>query len=161
MTSEYIKKLLKERYRDFRQWIYFEECPVGTGAVGSRFMDAYVIAAWPSAKNLRIAFEIKISRQDFLAEIKNPAKRRAALFFSNQFYFVAPKGLINPEEIPPECGLIEADEKGLRVKIESPSRESIRPTWNFVATLLRKMATDHACGVKPGSDIEKYGLEEG
>ncbi len=152
LTSEDIKALMRRRYRDFRQWIYFEECPVGTGWKGSRFMDAYVIAAWPSANNLRMAFEIKVSRADFLNEIKNPAKRRAALFFSNQFYFVAPKGMIKPDELPAECGLMEADGTELRVKIEAPTRESIRPTWNFVATLLRKMTTDHATGL-PAKEV--------
>lgn len=142
MTSNDIKGLLRARFRDPREWIYFEECPVGTGGKGTNFMDAYVIATWPSAGNKRTAFEIKTSRADFLSELKKPEKRRKAMLFSNDFYFVAPKGMIKVEELPPDCGLMEADvfNDALRLSIKSPAptRESIRPTWNFVATLLRR-----------------------
>jgi hypothetical protein len=105
-------------------------------------MDAYVIAAWPSAGNKRMAFEIKTSRADFLNEIKKPLKRRPAMHFSNEFYFVAPKGMIKDEELPLNCGLMEVDlyNNALRLatKVPAPARESIRPTWNFVAALLRR-----------------------
>lgn len=138
MTSQEIKSLLKKRYEDKRQWIFFEECPVGTGWKGSNYIDFYVLAAWPSANNKRIAFEIKVSRQDFLNEIKNPVKRRPALFFSNEFYFIVPKGLIDIKELPIECGLMEVENGKITTKIASPFRETIRPTWNFVSALLRK-----------------------
>ena len=52
--------------------------------------------------------EIKVSRADFLAEIKRkPLKRRAGLRLSNESYFVAPKGIIEIDELPPEAGLLE------------------------------------------------------
>lgn len=133
-----IKKSLKQRYSDKTRWAYFNECPVGSGWRGTNFMDAFVIAIWPSDQNRRIAFEIKISRQDFLNEFRKPNKRRPALFFSNEFYFVSPKDLLNPEEIPSDSGLIEYFEDGkLVTKIKAPFRESIRPNWNFVGALLR------------------------
>lgn len=146
MTNK-IKVALRQKYDTKglgRRYIYFDECPVGTGWRGTNYIDAYVIAAWPSEQNKRIAFEIKVSRADFLNEMKKPNKRRPALFFSNEFYFVAPKGLLKPEEVPEECGLIEFDETQrenytLRTKVPAPYRESIRPTWNFVATLLRNL----------------------
>lgn len=151
MTSEEIKKALFRRYGDPRQYLYFEECPVGTGWKGSRYLDAFVIAAWPSANNARYCFEIKTSRADFLNEIKKPEKRRMGLFFSNYFYFVTPKGLVKTEEIPPECGLMELSDSGLRVTVEAPLRESLRPSWNFVAALLRRGVTTRKEDAKEGS----------
>jgi hypothetical protein len=139
MSAEIIKAMLRKRHSDGRQWIYFEECPVGTGWKGSNYIDAYVIAVWPSERNKRIAYEIKCSRQDFLNEIKRPVKRRPALYFSNEYYFVTPKGLIKPEELPIECGLMEVEGDKLVTKISAPERESIRPTWNFVAALMRRL----------------------
>jgi hypothetical protein len=146
MTAIEIKGLLRARYRDPREWIYFEECPTGTGYISGSTLDAYVIACWPSAKNNRIAFEIKVSRSDFLSEKKKPLKRRAGLLMSNEFYFVAPKGMIKIEELPPECGLMEVDlfngALRLGITVKAPQRESIRPTWNLVATLLRRYEVD-------------------
>lgn len=131
---------LKERHKDYRQWIYFEECPVGTGWKGSNYIDAYAIAVWPSAANKRIAYEVKTSRSDFLREIKNPLKRRPAIYFSNEYYFVVPKGLVKEEEVPVDCGLIEFFDDGrLITKVPAPQRESIRPTWNFAAALMRRL----------------------
>ncbi len=143
--TEKIKSALKLRHSSYRQWIYFDECPVGTGYKCSNWIDGYAIAAWPSDGNKRISYEIKISRQDFLNEIKKPWKRRPAMFFSNEFYFVAPKGLLKKDEIPIECGLIEYEEKEenkkdrLTTVLKAPNRESIRPNWNFVAALLRRL----------------------
>jgi hypothetical protein len=146
MNAELIKKLLRARHSDQRQWIYFEECPVGTGYKGAGCMDGYAIAVWPSEQNKRIAYEIKCSRADFLNEIKKPTKRRAALYFSNEFYFVAPRGMIKPEEVPIECGLQEVDPEGsghrITTKVAAPLRDTIRPTWNFTAALIRRAAYD-------------------
>jgi hypothetical protein len=145
MMTEKIKAALRLRHSDFRQWIYFDECPVGTGWKGSNFIDGYAIGAWPSAHNKRIAYEVKISRQDFQNELKKPLKRRPAIYFSNEYYFVAPKGMIRAEEVPPDCGLIEFTEESahkndrLITKVPAPFRESIRPTWNFTAALLRRL----------------------
>lgn len=144
MTNK-IKAALRLRHSDFRRWIYFDECPVGTGWKGSNYIDGYVIGVWPSEQNRRIAYEVKVSRQDFLNEMKKPLKRRPALFFSNEFYFVAPKGMLKPQEIPIECGLIEytetsADENDRLVTVvPAPFRESVRPTWNFAAALMRRL----------------------
>lgn len=146
MTSQ-IKAVLKLRHSSHREWIYFDECPVGTGYQGSRWIDGYAIAVWPSMGNKRIAYEIKISRSDFRNEIKKPWKRRPGMFFSNEFYFVAPKGLLTKEEIPLDCGLMEWEAKPdnendrLVTVLQAPYRESIRPNWNFVAALLRKLQT--------------------
>lgn len=56
---------------------------------------------------------------------KDPDKRAAALACSNEFYFVAPKDLIQPEEVPAECGLIEVDDRGrTRQKVKAPWRDA-------------------------------------
>lgn len=38
----------------------------------------------------RVCYEVKISRADFLSELKQPIKRRIGLRYSNEFYFVTP-----------------------------------------------------------------------
>ncbi|MDV2503056.1 MAG: hypothetical protein RX318_03805 [bacterium] len=44
--------------------------------------------------------------------MKQPWKRQGALNISNEFYFAAPKGLINSDELPSEVGLIEFVDRG-------------------------------------------------
>lgn len=87
----------------------------------------------------RTAYEIKISRSDFMREIKDPRKRRAALRVSNQFYFVTPPGLLKPEEIPQECGLMECGEYGLIEKVNAPYRDGMPPSWLFFASVARRL----------------------
>lgn len=48
------------------------------------------------------AYEIKVSRADFIGDNKWPAY----LPLCNQFYFVAPKGIIEPSELSPDAGLL-------------------------------------------------------
>jgi hypothetical protein len=65
-------------------------------------MDAWVMnRSW--AHPCYTVYEIKVSRSDFL----NDKKWRGYLSYGNEFYFVAPKGLIDPSELPPEAGLLE------------------------------------------------------
>ena len=109
----------------------------------------------------RVCYEIKTSRSDFLCEVKRPLKRRMGLRYSNEFYFVTPPGLLDPAEIPVDCGLIEAgaivdDEwKALSaqhpasfyfdpvrrayclVLVPAPWRDTPGPTWQFAAAMLR------------------------
>lgn len=145
MKSDEVLKALSYRHEDPREWIFIEEAPVGTGSLATNRIDAYAISCWPSAQNKRIAYEVKVSRADFMNEKKNPAKRRPAMLLSNQFYFATPKGLLKVEEIPVDCGLIEAtDAWTSRIVLEAPYRDSIRPTWNYVAALLRNLCRPHA-----------------
>lgn len=123
-------------------WAFFDEQRIGTGwgQEAQQSMDAWAIHYWPSKQNRTIAYEIKVSRSDFRAEIRNPMKRRPALRLSREFYFAAPAGLIQPEEIPPECGLVEVRSVGapkVVVVVQAPARDICPPTWNFVASLCR------------------------
>lgn len=56
------------------------------------------------------AFEVKVSRADFLNDQKWPEY----LDLCNQFYWVCPKGLIKREEIDPRCGLVYINPKSMR-----------------------------------------------
>jgi len=157
LTARDVIKALRIRHKDKRQWAFFEELRVGTGhrkhwaSQGhepenpEQRIDAFVMNMYESKKFVRIAYEIKVSRSDFLHEINSPEKRFQAMQFSNQFYFVAPKGLIKPEEIPEQTGLIEVDERLNTMRIiEAPYRETEPPTWKFLASVVRRVAREEA-----------------
>lgn len=150
--TKMILKALRRRHPE-KEWAFFEELRAGTGWGTVRWgrddkgnhnpeqrFDAWAINLYPSKNFLRIVYEIKVSRSDFLREIKHPEKRSQALAMSNQFYFVAPVGLIKPDELPPEAGLIEVkDEWESRMKVKAPVREAEGPTWQFFASIARRM----------------------
>lgn len=146
MTAQEILRIIKLEYLDKRQWAFFEELRVGTGFRNVRKginpeqrIDAWVINCYPSKKFERIAFEIKVSRSDFLCEINNPEKRQQALVLSNKFYFAAPKGLIGLDEVPEECGLVEfEDGKFCKWTKKAPWRDTDNPGWQFVASICRR-----------------------
>lgn len=140
MTSSDIKQALFLRYSDPNRYVALAEFRPGTGygLNSERYIDFYVIDCYGNHQTT--AFEIKVSRADFLSEIKKPEKRRLALHFSHEFFFVTPKGLIKPEELPPECGLIEVSED-LTARQVRPAlhRETSRPTWRLVASISRTL----------------------
>ena len=155
-TADHILAALKERHSG-REWAFFPELRLGTGygVDAEQRIDAYVVGMWKDL--IRIAYEIKVSRSDFLHEIKHPNKARRALAFSNRYFFATPVGLVKPEELPPWAGLIEVmgnpeyttanhwHAKYLCNKvIDAPLRESIRPTWRFVAALSRRIVREEA-----------------
>jgi hypothetical protein len=145
------------------EWIFLRELRVGTGFQGSaaQRLDAFALNCLPHTAMKRICYEVKISRADFLEEVKRPLKRRIGLRYSNEFYFVTPPGLLQLSDVPLECGLVEAGlfptegpepilsrsepllhfdaERRLycRVSVPAPWRETPGPTWQFVAGMLR------------------------
>lgn len=149
-----------QRHHCLPDWVTVPELRAGSG-YGKRSeqrIDLWVMNALPSQYLKRIAYEIKVDRQDFLHELADPLKRRGALLLSNQYYFIAPVGLIRTNEVPIECGLIEVVGPGVkpegggwknwwiarspywaRETIDAPVRESVLPTWRFVASLSRRL----------------------
>lgn len=156
-ARQVLDALRKERHLP-NQWVYVEEVRAGTGygtttwndgalkftrgrgadAVEQR-LDAWALQLWnPGAI---IAYEVKVSRSDFLHEIRDPEKRAFAMMVSSEFYFVTPVRLVDVAEVPEDCGLIEVYEDGrVRTKKKAPSRPCMAPpTWNFVGSLMRRM----------------------
>ena len=131
------------------RWAFLEELRFGTGwgDGAEQRIDAWAMALWASKTYQRIAYELKVSRADFLHEIKSPLKRRRALTISNQFYFVVPEGLVNIEEVPLDSGLIEvyyskAGTLATRITVEAIWRDTPPPPWRFFAAILRRVIRD-------------------
>lgn len=138
-TSDYILDQLEKGYPP-NEYAFFRELRIGTGygKDSESRLDAYSIHYMKGKRNVTTCFEIKISKSDFLHEIKKPKKRRPGLRLSHQFYFVTPENLVKIEEVPVECGLIFVTESGeLKTIIKAPYRESM-PTWQFMATVCRR-----------------------
>lgn len=89
------------------------KCPwTATGALDKN-LRGEVVGHVPGG--YRVAFEIKILRSDLRADLRQKWKHSPISQVVNEFYFVAPEGLIKPdsrgwfgEELPFGAGLIEA-----------------------------------------------------
>lgn len=138
------------------EWLFFRELRVGTGRRNgsAQRLDAYALNCLPHLAMKRVCYEVKVSRADFLLEVRNPLKRRIGMRYSNEFFFLTPAGLLQPAEVPVDCGLIEVGgrelirssalfghdpETGIHcaVRIPAPWRETPGPTWELLAAMVR------------------------
>jgi len=81
------------------------------------------------------SYEIKVSRSDWKRD--SAMKQREARLYSDQFYYVAPVGLIAPDEIPDWAGLQEWDGVRFKHTVHAPKLSKSTPSWDFVSSLLR------------------------
>ena len=121
-----------------RKWAYFPEFTLPE----SRRVDGIAFGMTIGSNWDINIFEIKSSRADFLKEIKTPEKRQPALKYSNRFYFVMPKEIATPGEIPMECGLMILSRGRLRIKIEAPKRELKTFNGQIAARVMWKVQQD-------------------
>lgn len=119
----------------------FPELRLGSGYsdIAQRRIDLFMISA--EKGNYTTAFEIKVSRADFLKDIKNDLKQRGARLYSSNFYYVTPKGMLKPDEIPMWAGLIEYDfdEKQFQKIIPAPLQNRNNPSWSLICSLVRRI----------------------
>lgn len=100
-----------------------------------RRMDFWTLHPHEGKGHCSTAYEIKVSRADFKRD--SALKQREARLYSDQFYYVTPKGLLSPEEIPDWAGLQEWDGQRFRTVIHAPQLSKSTPSWDFVSSIFR------------------------
>jgi hypothetical protein len=144
VTSAHVRAALRVRYPAASYALMFE-VGNGTGHNTSRHADAVAMGLWPS-RGLEVeGVEIKVSRQDWLNELKNPEKAEAVAKFCDRWWIAAPKGMVKPDELPMTWGLLELDGDTLRQKVAAPKLDAVPLTRTFLAAMLRRASdADHA-----------------
>lgn len=95
----------------------------GSSAWATAMPDVYSIRHTTVEDHLEpIAHEIKVSRADLLGDLRRGHKRAAYLALSSACWYVIAAGIAEPEEIPPECGVIVAGPSALEVARPAPRR---------------------------------------
>lgn len=155
-TARQIVEILRDKHPK-SAWVFVGELRLSSGygnigydlpghqfrIGGDQRIDAFAMHCWPSKKFKRIGYEIKVDRQDFLNELKHPDKRLAAELFTNLTYFVAPVGIIKPEEVPDGWGLIEVQGDMTQIVSEAIWRDAGHQLpLSFVASLGRSLSYD-------------------
>ena len=98
-----------------------------------------------------IVHEIKVHRSDLLSDLRRESKRAAYLRLSSECWYVIAQGIAQPEEIPPEFGVMAAQGVQLEVLRPAPRRamQMSLPLW---------MALARATPVAGWRDDESQGL---
>ena len=100
--------------------IFVPECKTGRTWGGTMFkLDAWACRRSYTKPNT-FGYEIKVHRGDFLQD----DKWHVYLDYCNEFYFACPKGVIEPDELPKEAGLLYISSTGTRLytKKKAPRR---------------------------------------
>lgn len=135
ITAEAINSIMAKKHSSD---VYVPECNTGSASKGGihRF-DAWVLkSTWSPVTT--VGYEFKVSRSDFLNDKKWPMY----LPLCNEFSWVCPYGLIQPNEVSEGCGLMYLSKNGNRVytKIKAP-RRTIEPPWQLLVYVLMSRAS--------------------
>lgn len=113
--------------------VFVPECKTGATDSGLLKLDAWAMKkSW--ADPLTWGYEIKVSRGDFTGD----QKWHNYLRYCSEFYFVAPLGLIETSELPPEAGLMVCAKTGSRLlmKKKAQRRQVVVPEDLFRYVLM-------------------------
>ncbi len=118
-----------------------EEVRDGTGyATAGRSMDALGFGLWPS-RGLEIhGFEIKVYRNDWLRELKQPDKAESFYKFVDRWYIVAgDESVVKIEELPKTWGLMVIKGDKLRTIVEAPVKKATPVSRLFMMAIIRRI----------------------
>lgn len=140
MKTNEVDALIAKAYTEPQHAVFFE-VPVNPDSTGRR-IDALAIALWRSKAFALTGFEVKVSRSDWLRELKDPSKSDALFKYCDYFYVVAPqvdgKDIIKPEEIPENWGYKLATPKGLRSIKKAPRLSPAEMPKSLMISILRR-----------------------
>ncbi len=97
-----------------------------------------------------IVHEIKVRRADLQSDLRQARKREAYLALGSQCWYVLKAGIAEPDEVPPECGVLVAHPQALEVARPAP-RRAMRLSFGTWMALARSAA-------EPAPDGEEQGL---
>lgn len=147
MKAEDLVKMVRQRYPTerpdgYQKYVVLEQVPDGTGYGQSRWIDVAVFDMWPSKGLLREAFEIKVSRSDFVRELQNPNKYKWVQESFHCFWFVAPQDVIQLAELPANVGWMAPRGNKLVVKRHAVRNPDPKLDDTLLAAFMRAAAKE-------------------
>lgn len=111
---------------------------------GDSTADAVVIGNWPSKGYEVQGFEIKISRSDWLNEVKAPTKCEPTKKYCDRWWLlIASETFVKPGELPEDWGMMVPHGTGLRVVKDAPKLSPQPLTPQFMTGLMRANKRAH------------------
>jgi hypothetical protein len=160
VTSADIKRAIKRLF-DAPAYQTFFEVSNDTGFKIKTYADAVTIGVWPSTGHEVHGFEVKVSRGDFLNEMKNPAKSLPIYKHCHRWSLAAPAGMVKADELPVTWGLYEFKDGALRCR-KNPALLTPEPlTAGFVAALVRRAGEQDAAAISNAVRAAKADWDKG
>lgn len=117
----------------------FEEVGNSTGFRTSRHADAVAIGIWPSRGYTIEGVEIKVSRSDWLSELKNPKKADEIAKYCDRWWVaVGDDSIVKEGELPPTWGLLVLRGEKLVQSTQAPMLKPEPAPRAFLAAILRR-----------------------
>ena len=127
---------LRQRYTS-PTWAVASEVAETTGG-GRRRADFVAVNCYPSQGMEVHGVEVKVSRSDWLSEIKHPAKVEEGVFrFCDRWWVATAPGIVRADELPPTWGLYELTGAVVTVVVKAPKLQAEPPSIGFLASMLR------------------------
>jgi len=142
ITADSISLLLQQKHSAD---ICVPECKTGSTVFSHfRTLDLWVMPRSWAHMNI-IGYEIKVDRQDFLHD----EKWQEYLPYCNSFYFACPPGVIAPEELPAEVGLLVTSTHG---KMLLKKRKAVRRDVHIPESIYQYILMSRTRIIKERSD---------
>ena len=127
LTADLIKTILHNKYCLPEYVGYSEYRPFTGWAATVNSIDFFTVGLYKKNRKI-IAFEIKVLRSDFIKDVARfMDKHEHAMALSHEFYYICPHGLIEPNEVPLQAGLMWVDSSN-RVRIKKVAQLRV-PNW--------------------------------
>ncbi len=141
MNTVQVMDALSNRH-DAPAWAFLPQVRSATGYVnGVRTADAIAMSLWPCRGIELHGFEVKVSRNDWVRELKNPAKAEDIAAFCDRWWIVVGhNAIVRDDELPPTWGLMVPRGNGLVVKVKAAKLTPDAIDRPFLAAILRKAA---------------------
>lgn len=125
----------------------FLDIPLGSVSLaffkGAGVQRADVLKVQPSYKRFAVSiYEIKISRSDFLSDIRNE-KWKGYLPHCHRFYFAFPEGIAQKDDVPKEAGIMIREAKTWKVIRHPKLRDVDIPQETLYSLIFSKQRHTH------------------
>lgn len=146
---------------------FLEQVGNSSGARCRGWADVIVMGLWPSRGLEIIGIEVKVSRTDWLRELKDPEKgENVARFCDSWFLAVNDPEIIRPGELPKSWGLMAPGKKGeIEILKAADGRATHKVDRFFIAAILRRaqeqitsearLKAEFEAGRRSGAEAEK------
>jgi hypothetical protein len=111
-----VNAMIERKYAENGEYIVLFDCPDVVGTKQERRCDAVALGMWSRTGYKIHGFEVKVSRSDWLRELKQPKKSDPFIDKCDSWWLVTGNlNIAKPEEIPEYWGWLNATGSGLRI----------------------------------------------
>lgn len=162
--TEQVISALRNKYDDNGySYAFLEQVGNATGWDCNRHADAIAVSLWKSRGLAIFGFEVKVSRQDWIKELKNPDKAEPIAQYCHQWYLVVGDAdIVQFGELPMNWGLMVPHTKN-SLKVVKPAIINKNPKpvdMDFLCAILRQATQQLTDGAIKQAEYSR-GYDEG